>query len=134
MISAPANVLGRMSHLMDMFEDQISGERRDVFHNGIARYLDIYYNGRDKFPPDETNGNTPLVSAHEVAWYAWTATKDPRLGDMIAKGEVKNTIDLCYQTHALADIDPETLQRADREKRCADPLIAAPGRAVGGAF
>ena len=28
MISAAANVLGRMSHLMDLFEDQISGEPR----------------------------------------------------------------------------------------------------------
>src|SRR6185295_6755591 len=44
-------------------------------------------------------------SAHEVAWYAWTATKDSRMGDMIAKGEVKNMIDLCYQTLALAEID-----------------------------
>jgi hypothetical protein len=107
MISAAANVLGRMSHLMDIFEDQISGEPRPSFHNGIAQYLKIYYAGRDKLPPDETNGNTPLVSAHEVAWYAWTATKDPRMGDMIAGGEVKNMIDLCYQTQALADIDRE---------------------------
>jgi hypothetical protein len=107
MISAAANVLGRMSHLMDIFEDQISGEPRTSFHNGIAEYLKLYYAGRDKLPPDETNGNTPLVSAHEVAWYAWTATKDPRMGEMIAKGEVKNMIDLCYQTQALADIDRE---------------------------
>ena len=107
MISAPANVLGRMSHLIDIFEDQVSGERRDAFHQGIAKYLQLYYAGRDGLPPDETNGNTPLVSAHEVAWYAWTATKDPRLGEMIAAGEVKNMIDLCYQTLALADIDRE---------------------------
>jgi squalene-hopene cyclase-like protein len=108
MISASANVLGRMSHLMDLFEEQITGERRDSFHKGISGYLDLYYKGRDKLPPDETNGNTPLVSAHEVAWYAWTDTKDPRMGDMIAKGEVKNTIDLCYQTLALAEIAPDT--------------------------
>jgi hypothetical protein len=107
MISAAANVLGRMSHLMDVFEDQITGEPRAAFHNGIAEYLKIYYADRDKLPPDETNGNTPLVSAHEVAWYAWTATKDPRMGDLIAKGEVKNMIDLGYQTLALADIDRE---------------------------
>ncbi len=69
------------------------------------KYLNLYYSGRDKLPPDETNGNTPLVSAHEVAWYAWTATKDPRMGELIAKGEVKNMIDLCYQTLALAEID-----------------------------
>ena len=107
MISAAANVLGRMSHLMDVFEDQVTGEKRVAFHNGVAQYLKIYYDGRDKLPPDETNGNTPLVSAHEVAWYAWTATKDPRMGDMIAGGEVKNMIDLGYQTLALADIDRE---------------------------
>ena len=107
MISAPANVLGRMSHLMSLYEDQITGEKREGYHEGIAKYLDLYYAGRDKLPGDETNGNTPLVSAHEVAWYAWTETKDPRLGEWIAKGEVKNMIDLCYQTLALADIDRE---------------------------
>ncbi len=107
MISAPANVLGRMSHLMSLYEDQITGEKREGYHDGIVKYLDLYYAGRDKLPPDETNGNTPLVSAHEVAWYAWTETKDPRLAEFIAKGEVKNMIDLCYQTLALADIDRE---------------------------
>jgi HEAT repeat protein len=107
MISAPANVLGRMSHLLDIFEEQISGERREPFHQGIAKYLGLYYAGRDTLPPDETNGNTPLVSAHEVAWYAWTATKDPRMGEFIAKGQVQNMVDLCYQTLALADIDRE---------------------------
>src|SRR6185295_18094868 len=105
MISAPANVLGRMSHLIGIFEDQIRGERRDDYHQGIAKYLELYYAGRDKLPPDETNGNSPLVSAHEVAWYAWSVTKDPRLGAWIADGEVKNMIDLCYQTLALAEID-----------------------------
>jgi len=107
MISAPANVLGRMSHLTSIFEDQITGEKRAGYHEGIAKYLELYYAGRDKLPGDETNGNTPLVSAHEVAWYAWTETKDARLPDWIAKGEVKNMIDLCYQTLALADIDRE---------------------------
>jgi hypothetical protein len=110
MISAPANVLGRMSHLMSIYEDQITGEKRAGYHEGIQKYLDLYYAGRDKLPGDETNGNTPLVSAHEVAWYAWTETKDPRLPDWIAKGEVKNMIDLCYQTLALADIDREKYQ------------------------
>jgi squalene-hopene cyclase-like protein len=107
MISAPANVLGRMSHLMSLYEDQITGERRAGYHEGIAKYLDLYYASRDKLPGDETNGNTPLVSAHEVAWYAWTETRDARLPDWIAQGEVKNMIDLCYQTLALADIDGE---------------------------
>ncbi len=105
MISAPANVLGRMSHLTDLFEEQISGERRASYHQSIAEYLKLYYAGRTALPPDETNGNTPLVSAHEVAWYAWTDTHDPRLVEFVAKGEVKNMIDLCYQTQALADMD-----------------------------
>ena len=105
-ISAPANVLGRMAHLIDLFETEISGEHRAGYREGIARYLDLYYAGRDKLPPDETNGNTPLVSAHEIAWYAWTVTRDPRMADFISTGEVKNMIDLCYQTQALADIDP----------------------------
>jgi hypothetical protein len=107
MISAPANVLGRMSHLIDIFENQITLEKRPAYHAAIAKYLNLYYAGRTELPPDETNGNTPIVSAHEVAWYAWTATKDPRMGDFISGGEVKNMIDLCYQTLALADIDRE---------------------------
>jgi hypothetical protein len=104
-ISAPANVLGRMSHLMDIYEDQITGERRESFHKGIVEYLKLYYAGRDKLPADETNGNTPIVSTHEIAWYAWTATKDPKMAEWIAAGDVKNVTDLCYQTLALADID-----------------------------
>ena len=114
-ISAPANVLGRMDHLIDLFEQQITGEHRTGYKEGIAKYLDLYYSGRDKLPADETNGNTPLVSAHEIAWYAWTVTKDPRMGEFIAGGEVKNMIDLCYQTQALADIDP-TRYRAQIQK------------------
>ena len=106
-ISAPANVLGRMSHLLDIYERQISGERRSNFHEGIGEYLKLYYAGRDKLPPDETNGNTPLVSRHEVAWYAWSNTHDGRMGDLIASGDVENMVDLCYQTQALAEIDPQ---------------------------
>ena len=104
-ISAPANVLSRMSHLMDVFETEISREPHPQFHAGIASYLNLYYAGRTELPADETNGNTPLVSTFEVAWYSWKETKDPRLPYMIAAGDAKNTIDLCYQTLALADID-----------------------------
>jgi len=114
MISAPANVLGRMSHLVSIFEDQVTGETRTSFHQGIAEYLKLYYSGRDQLPPDETNGNTPLVSAHEVAWYAWSVTRDPHLPELIARGEVKNVADLCYQTLALAEIDRERYQNIIR--------------------
>lgn len=121
-ISAPANVLGRMSHLLDIFEQQISGERHEAFHRGVAEYLKLYYAGRDKLPPDETNGNTPLVSAHEVAWYAWTATKDAHLRNLIAEGEIKNMADLCYQTLALADIDAK--QYSAQIRRNAERILA----------
>jgi hypothetical protein len=104
-ISAPGNVLSRMSVLGGMYEQYVSGLARPAFHQGIAEYLKLYYAGRTQLPPDETNGNTPLVSAHEVAWYSWKVTKDVRLPEMIAQGEVKNMIDLCYQTLALAEID-----------------------------
>jgi hypothetical protein len=121
-ISAPANVLGRMSHLLDIFEQQISGERREAFHRGVAAYLKLYYAGRDKLPADETNGNTPLVSAHEVAWYAWSVTKDLHLPRLIAEGEIKNVADLCYQTLALADIDAK--QYSAQIRKNAERILA----------
>jgi hypothetical protein len=105
MISAGANVLSRMSHLMDIYEREVTGQRREAYHRRVAGYLNIYYADRTKLPPDETNGNQPLVSAHEVAWYTWEVTKDAKLPELIATGEVKNVIDLCYQTLALATID-----------------------------
>ncbi len=106
-ISAPANVLSRMSVLTNLFEENVSGVQRPAYHQEISAYLKLYYAGRETLPPDETNGNTPLVSAHEVAWYSWKTTHDPKLAEMIAKGEVKNMVDLCYQTLALAEIDRE---------------------------
>ena len=105
MISAGANVLSRMSHLMDIYEREVTGQRRENFHRRVSGYLNIYYADRTKLPPDETNGNQPLVSAHEVAWYTWEVTQDAKLPDLIAGGEVSNMIDLCYQTLALATID-----------------------------
>ena len=104
-ISAPANVLSRMSLITNLFETQISREPRRPYHDAINKYLDLYYAGRTQLPPDETNGNTPLVSTFEVAWYSWKGTHDPRLPGQIAAAPVKNMIDLCYQTQALADID-----------------------------
>ncbi|MCX6594312.1 MAG: hypothetical protein NTZ56_22585 [Acidobacteria bacterium] len=105
-ISAPANVLGRMSHLLDLYEKQVSGVRREPYHASIREFLHLYYNGRTKLPPDETNGNLPLVSAYEVAWYAWEATHDATLEPLIVQDSgIKNVIDLCYQTQALAAMD-----------------------------
>jgi hypothetical protein len=120
-ISAPANVLGRMSHLMDVYEREISGERREQFHKGIAKYLDLYYRDRTKLPADETNGNTPLVSAYEVAWYAWEVTKDPKIAALIEQDAVKNMVDLCYQTLALAAIDRQ--KHAGKLKANADRIL-----------
>ncbi len=122
MISAPANVLGRMAHLLSIYEDQVTGEHRGTYYKGVSEYLKIYYAGREKLPGDETNGNTPLVSAHEVAWYAWSVTKDARLPELIAHGEVKNVVDLCYQTLALADID--RARYADQIRKNADRILS----------
>ena len=118
-ISAPANVLGRMSHLMDLYEKETGVNRREEFHRGVREYLKIYYQDRTKLPPDETNGNQPLVSNYEVAWYAWELTKDPVLEGLLAQTEHKNLIDLCYQTQALAAIDksrhaPRIAQNVER--------------------
>ena len=44
---------------------------------------------------------------------------------MVAAGEVKNMIDLCYQTLALADMDRDEISGADREERGTDSLLAA---------
>ena len=115
-ISAPANVLSRMSLITSLFETQISGEPRQSYHDGIARYLHLYYDGRTQLPPDETNGNTPLVSTFEVAWYSWKTTHDAQLPDQIAAAPVKNMIDLCYQTQALADIDRAKYAATDRAR------------------
>jgi HEAT repeat protein len=104
-ISAPANVLSRMDVLAGLYRQYVTGIAHPAWDQGIAQYLNLYYAGRTALPPDETNGNTPLVSAHEVAWYSWKVTHDPRLPDMILQGEVKNMVDLCYQTLALAEID-----------------------------
>jgi len=104
-ISAPANVLSRMSVLTELFEHQVSGVPQTAYHEKIRKYLELYYADRTALPADETNGNTPLVSNQEVAWYSWKTTHDAKLPGMIAASPVKNVIDLCYQTLALADID-----------------------------
>ena len=120
-ISAPANVLGRMSHLLNVFESEVSKTPRPEYHTGVANYLKLYYDGRAKLPNDETNGNTPLVSAYEVAWYAWEVTHDPKIAALIEQDEIKNMIDLCYQTLALAAID--SAKHADKIKKNAARIL-----------
>lgn len=119
-ISAPANVLGRMSHLLQIYEKDLTRDPRMAYHSGVASYLGLYYKDRAKLPGDETNGNTPLVSAYEVAWYAWETTHDAAIAALIEQDhEIKNPIDLCYQTLALAAIgDPRHAQkiRANAER------------------
>lgn len=107
MISAPANVLSRMSHLLNLYETEIQLRPRPRYHEGVRQYLKLYYAGRTRLPRDETNGNTPLVSAYEVAWYSWENTRDPAIASLIQQGEIKNMVDLCYQTLALSAIDRE---------------------------
>lgn len=105
-ISASANVLGRMSHLLRIYEKELTLDPRPAYHSSIAAYLNLYYKDRTKLPGDETNGNTPLVSTYEVAWYAWETTQAASVAALIEQDhEIKNTIDLCYQTLALAAID-----------------------------
>ena len=124
-ISAPANVLSRMSVLLDLFEQQVSGEHRAAYYDGVTKYLQLYYKDRDKLPTDETNGNQPLVSTYEVAWYSWRVTHDERIARLIEQDQIKNMIDLCYQTLALADIDRGEVRGEDQEQRRAHSLAAA---------
>src|SRR5262245_1941016 len=70
-ISAPANVLSRLASLVDQYDGEFTGEKRLSLLKGVTGYLKIYYKGRTELPNDESNGNTPLVSAYEVAWYSW---------------------------------------------------------------
>lgn len=118
-ISAPANVLSRMAVLLDIYESEVTHERRDPFFKSVGEYLKLYYKGRAKLPPDESNGNTPLVSQYEVAWYSWVVLDAlyNRTGDksyldyrealrgLIEQTDHKNMVDLCYQTLALCTID-----------------------------
>jgi hypothetical protein len=122
-ISASANVLSRMSHLLRIYETELTGDARPDYHMGVAGYLNLYYKDRTKIPGDETNGNTPLVSTYEVAWYAWETTKDPAIAALIAQDhEIKNPIDLCYQTLALAAIDKQG--HADKIRRNAERILS----------
>ncbi len=121
-ISASANVLSRMSHLLSIYEKELTGDPRPAYHSSIGAYLKLYYKERVKLPGDETNGNTPLVSTYEVGWYAWENTRDPQLAALLEQDhEIKNTIDLCYQTLALAAIDKA--RHADKIRKNAERIL-----------
>ncbi len=123
-ISAPANVLGRMAALLQVYEKEVTGERREKFFRGVTEYLKLYYKDRTVLPPDETNGNTPLVSAYEVAWYAWETAPELRaqLENLLAQDRHGNMADLCYQTLALAAIDRE--KHRERIRRNAERILS----------
>lgn len=135
-ISASANVMSRMAGLLNLYETEITGERRTDYLKGVVNYLKIYYKGRTALPNDESNGNTPLVSAYEVAWYSWKAFDEyaRQAGDaestryrdqvrgLIEQDRHKNLIDLCYQTIALATIDRAGY--AEKIKRNAERLLS----------
>jgi HEAT repeat protein len=128
-ISAPANVLSRMAALLEIYEREITGEHRAKFFKGIGEYLKLYYKARAKLPSDESNGNTPIVSTYEVAWYSWVALDNlsRRSGDksyleardrvrrLMEQGEHKNMLDLCYQTLAFCTIDRRHYDQRIRE-------------------
>ena len=135
-ISAPANVLSRLAALVDQYDGEFTGEKRLSPLKGVAGYLKIYYKGRTELPNDESNGNTPLVSAYEVAWYSWrvfdemfrlTGENECReyrdlVRRLIEQEKVKNNVDLCYQTIAFVEIDRAAY--ADRIKRNAERILS----------
>ena len=135
-ISAPANVLSRLAALVDQYDGEFTGEKRLSLLKGVAGYLKIYYKGRAELPNDESNGNTPLVSAYEVAWYSWrvfdemfrlTGENECReyrdlIRRLIEQEKVKNNVDLCYQTIAFVEIDRAAY--ADRIKRNAERVLS----------
>jgi HEAT repeat protein len=121
LISASANVLSRLAALLNYFEHNVSGEERTSLLKGVAGYLKLYYRDRTSLPPDETNGNTPIVSTYEVAFYSWMVfdellkrTGEPeyaeyrdRIRKLIEQDRHSNMLDLCYQTIALSTIDKD---------------------------
>jgi hypothetical protein len=135
-ISASANVMSRLASLVDQYDSEFTGEKRLSLLKGVAGYLKIYYKGRTDLPNDESNGNTPLVSTYEVAWYSWKVfdemfrlTNENEYRDyrdlvrrMVEQEKVKNNVDLCYQTIAWAEIDRAAY--AERIRRNAERILS----------
>lgn len=137
MIPSPANVLGRLSTILQDEEERLGVPHRDDLHRAIAEFLRLYYDGRTELPPDETNGNNP-VSRYKVAADSWRQldTMARRTGDarhaqtrdlvasLIPTGKPANTRDLAQQTIGLCLIDPEHRKHAGLLKANVDRLLA----------
>ena len=136
-ISASANVMSRLASLVNIHETEFKLPHNIALLRGVANYLKIYYKGRTQLPADETNGNSPIVSTYEVAWYSWrvfdqlvkldgAAASDveyrDRIRSLIEQDAHKNLIDLCYQSIALAEIDRNVY--ADKIKRNAERILS----------
>ncbi len=136
-ISASANVMSRLASLVNIHETEFKQPHNIALLRGVANYLKIYYKGRTQLPADETNGNSPIVSTYEVAWYSWrvfdqlvkldgASASDieyrDRIRSLIEQDAHKNLIDLCYQTIALAEIDRNVY--ADKIKRNAERILS----------
>ena len=123
MISASANVLSRLSYILNLYEQDVSRVERTGIHRDVAEYLKLYYKDREELPADESNGNRPLVSGFEVALHSWTVFDElhRRTGDqdflewrqrvraLIAtapESKIEDMLDLCYQTIAFCRMDP----------------------------
>jgi hypothetical protein len=123
MISASANVLSRLSIMLNLFEHNVAGFERTDVHRAVAEYLKLYYKSRTEIPANETNGNLPLVSKFEVAEYSWMVfhEMERRTGDAsygqwadqvrhliesaVPEKHIQDMSDLCFQTSALCRID-----------------------------
>jgi hypothetical protein len=125
MISAAANVTGRVADLVALYGAQFGRSVPESVHTAAYHYLKLYYKGRREIPEDETNGNQPLVSRYEVLYHALKVVRreaerkggDPdaaelaaSLNAMIGQDRVKNQIDLCWQMIAAAELSQPRLQ------------------------
>ncbi|HKX32974.1 MAG TPA: HEAT repeat domain-containing protein, partial [Blastocatellia bacterium] len=135
-ISASANVMSRLASLVDQYDQEFTGAKRLPLLKGAAGYLKLYYKGRTELPNDESNGNTPLVSTYEVAWYSWKvfdelfrATGDGESREyrdlvrkLIEQDRIKNNADLAYQTIAFVMIDRAAY--AERIRRNGERILS----------
>lgn len=126
-ISAAANSVSRPAVLLRLYGDHVAPVEQSRFQRAAFEYLWLYYHGRDTLPPDESNGNRPLVSAFEIALHSWQVAKrlagadgDERYHELAKEIEsliataddrhVEDMLDLCYQTLAFCRIDRQRYQ------------------------